>query len=79
LVASKTIEVVEVKKEQEIETLIPTFAIKLEQVEKDEVMHKKAKLNGIPKLMQGYTKQVFKLILLLLGSIIVTPKRLISS
>ncbi len=31
--------------------MIPTLAIKLEQVEKEEVMHIKAKLNGIPKLV----------------------------
>jgi len=37
--------------EKEVETMIPTFVIKLQQVEEEEVMQKKAKLNGIPKLV----------------------------
>ncbi len=58
-VASK-IKEVEVKKEEEVEVVLPTFeikeeveimippfAIKLEQVEGDEVMYKKAELNSI--------------------------------
>jgi hypothetical protein len=61
--------VVEVKREEEIEVIlptfeikkieivIPTFAIKLKQVEKEEVVHNKAELNGIPKLVQEYTKK----------------------
>ncbi len=37
---------------EEVEIVIPTIVIKLEQVEEDEVVQKKAKLNGIPKLVQ---------------------------
>jgi hypothetical protein len=37
--------------------VILTFAIKLEQGEEDEVVHKKAELNGIPKLVQEYTNK----------------------
>jgi hypothetical protein len=48
--------------------VIPTFAIKLEHFEEEEVMQKKAKLNGIPKLIH----------LLSLSSTIVTPKMFIS-
>ncbi len=61
---------VELKREEEVEVIIPTFeikkieiviptfAIKLKQVEEEEVMHKKAELNGIPKLVQEYTKKI---------------------
>ncbi len=45
---------------QEVEIVIPTFAIKLEHVEEEEVMQKKAKLNGIPKLMEEYTYKHLK-------------------
>ncbi len=37
--------------------MIPTLAIKLEQVEKKEVVHIKAELNDIPKLVQEYTNK----------------------
>jgi hypothetical protein len=40
--------------------VIPTFAIKLEHFEEEEVMRKKAKLNGIPNLMQEYTYKYSK-------------------
>ncbi len=36
---------------KEVETVILAFAIKLEHVEEEEVVQKKAELNGIPKLM----------------------------
>jgi hypothetical protein len=36
---------------KEVETMIPACVIKLEQVEEEEVMQKKTKLNGIPKLV----------------------------
>ncbi len=36
---------------EEVERVIPTFVIKLKHVEEDEVVSKKAKLNGIPKLV----------------------------
>ncbi len=63
LVASK-IKEVEVKREKEVQTVLPTFeikeevetmilafAIKLEHVEEEEVVQRKAELNGIPKLV----------------------------
>jgi len=69
LVASK-IKEVKVKREEEVKEIlptietkkelkivIPTFAIKLKQVKEDEIVHKKEKLNGIPKLMQEYTNK----------------------
>ncbi len=46
---------IETKKKLEI--VIPTFAIKLEQVEEDEIVQKKEKMNGIPKLVQEYTNK----------------------
>jgi hypothetical protein len=39
---------------KEVELVIPTFTIKLEHVEDDEVMQKKVELNGITELMQEY-------------------------
>jgi hypothetical protein len=36
---------------KEVETVILAFAIKLKHVEEEEVVQKKAKLNGIPKLV----------------------------
>jgi hypothetical protein len=40
-----------IETKEELEIVIPTFVIKLKQVEEDEIVHKKEKLNGIPKLM----------------------------
>jgi hypothetical protein len=37
--------------------VIPSFAIKSKQGEKDDVVQKKEKLNGIPKLTQEYTNK----------------------
>jgi hypothetical protein len=37
--------------------VIPTIAIKLKQVQKEEVMQKNVELNGIPKLMHEYTNK----------------------
>jgi hypothetical protein len=65
LVASKIKEVTtifptfEIK---EVEIVIPRFAIKLKQVEKEDVVQKKAELNGIPKLMLEYTNKCSKYI-----------------
>ncbi len=42
---------------EEVETMILAFVIKLKQVEEDEVVQKKAKLNGILKLVQEYTNK----------------------
>ncbi len=67
LVTSK-IKEVEVKREEEVKIVLPTseikkklkivipaFIVKLKQGVEDEVVQKKAKLNGIPKLAQEYT------------------------
>jgi hypothetical protein len=40
-----------IETKEELEIVIPTFVIKIKQVEEDEIVHKKEKLNGIPKLM----------------------------
>jgi hypothetical protein len=43
-----------IETKEELEIVIPTFVIKLKQVEKNEIVQKKEKLNGIPKLVQEY-------------------------
>jgi hypothetical protein len=42
--------------------VIPTLAIKLEHFEEEDIMQKKAKWNGIPKLMQEHTYKYSKYI-----------------
>jgi hypothetical protein len=71
--------VVEVKREEEVEAVlptfeikeieivIPTFAIKLKQVEEEEVVQKKGKIEWHTKISVGIHKQVFTLHLLSLG------------
>jgi hypothetical protein len=40
--------------------VIPSFAIKSKQGEEDDVVQKKAELNGIPKLMQDkYSNYIY--------------------
>jgi hypothetical protein len=90
LVASKTKEV-KVKKEEAIEAILPgfeikeevktmilAFVIKLEHVENDAIVQKKSRIKWHTNVSVGIHKQIFKLHLLLLGLVIVIPKKLIS-
>ncbi len=90
MVASK-IKEVEVKKEEEVEAILPrleikkevktmilAFVIKLEHVEDDEIVQKKGRIKWHTNVSVGIHKQVFKLHLLLLGLVIVIPNKFIS-
>ncbi len=57
--------------------MILTFVIKLEHVEDDEVVQKKGRIKWHTNVNVGMHKQVFKLHILLLGSVIIIPKRFI--
>jgi len=90
LVASK-IKEVKVKKKEEVEAILPrfeikeevkamilAFVIKLEHVEDDEIVQKKGRIKWHTNVSARIHKQIFKLHLLLLGLVIVIPKKLIS-
>ncbi len=63
---------------EEVKAMILAFVIKLEHVEDDEIVPKKGRIKWQTNVSARIHKQIFKLHLLLLGFVIVIPKKLIS-